>query len=87
MEPITLILISVVALLCGFHFLSKAHSRKSRGRPGQGKRRQPDPLISACLGDRAKAVRLASYERRRDPRITDAEARVRALDHLISDRS
>jgi hypothetical protein len=48
--------------------------------------RQADPLLAACLGDRAKADRLALYEKKKAPFITDAEARRRALERLTADR-
>lgn len=48
---------------------------------------RPDPLLLACLGDRAKADRLQEYERRRDPSISDEEARIRAWERLSADRA
>ena len=45
-----------------------------------------DPLLNACLGDRARADRLTEREIRRSPGIRRALARERAFRKLISDR-
>lgn len=45
-----------------------------------------DPLLNACLGDRARADRLTEREIRRSPGISRALARERAFRKLISDR-
>lgn len=43
-------------------------------------------LITACLGDKAKAIRLLEYERRRNPRLKTMEAIDIALGRLCHDR-
>ena len=43
-------------------------------------------LITACLGDKAKAIRLLEYERRRDPTLKTSDAIETALDRLCHDR-
>lgn len=43
-------------------------------------------LLNACLGDKAKAIRLLEYERRRNPRLKTMEALEMALDRLCHDR-
>ena len=50
-------------------------------------RSKSDPLVTAVLGDRAKADRLMYYELKRTPGITRHEARRRALDRLTNDRT
>jgi len=85
MEPIYIILLCVVAFVAVLHVLSSRRTPKLRtinARSGAVDRnqasRQADPLIAACLGDRSKADRLALYEKKKAPFITDAEARRRA---------
>jgi hypothetical protein len=43
-------------------------------------------LITACLGDKAKAIRLLEYERRRDPTLKTLEALDAAITRLCRDR-
>lgn len=43
-------------------------------------------LLNACLGDKAKAIRLLEYERRCNPRLKTMEALEMALDRLCHDR-
>lgn len=43
-------------------------------------------LVSACLGDREKALRLVDYERKLHPHIKTLEAIDNALDRLCHDR-
>ncbi len=43
-------------------------------------------LITACLGDKAKAIRLLEYERHRDPTLKTSKAIETALDRLCHDR-
>lgn len=43
-------------------------------------------LLNACLGDKAKAIRLLEYERRRNPSLKTMEALEMALDRLCHDR-
>ena len=43
-------------------------------------------LLNACLGDKARAIRLLEYERRRNPRLKTMEAIEMALDRLCHDR-
>lgn len=45
-----------------------------------------DPLVNALLGDAQKAQRLADYEKQRNPKLTIAQARERALERLGEDR-
>ena len=94
MEPIYIILLCVVAFVAVLHVLSSRRTPKLRTinvRSGavdrnQASRQQADPLLAACLGDRSKADRLALYEKKKAPFITDAEARRRALERLTADR-
>lgn len=92
MEPIYIILLGVVAFVAVLHVLSSRRTTKLRTinvRSAAVDRnqasRQTDPLVAACRGDRAKADRLALYEKKA-PFITDAEARRRALERLTADR-
>lgn len=90
MEPLALILLAVLVFVAVVHTISNRRSPSSgRRRAGRrvSSRSRPDPLVLACLGDRSKADRLALYEKKRTPLITDAEARARALERLSSDRS
>jgi len=87
MEPIVIILLCVLAFVAAIHLLSSRHASRPRTiKARAGATRQADPLVAACLGDRAKADRLVLYEKK-NPLITDAEARKRALERLTSDRS
>lgn len=43
-------------------------------------------LITACLGDKAKAIRLLEYERRRDPSLKTLDALDAAITRLCRDR-
>jgi hypothetical protein len=43
-------------------------------------------LITACLGDKAKAIRLLEFERRRNPRLKTTDAIDLALERLCRDR-
>jgi hypothetical protein len=43
-------------------------------------------LLTACLEDKAKAIRLLEYERRRDPTLKTMDALDAALDRLCRDR-
>lgn len=93
MEPIYIILLCVAAFVAVLHVLSSRRAPKLRTikvRSDALKRaqasRQTDLLIAACLGDRSKADRLALYEKKKAPFITDAEARERAMERLTSDR-
>jgi hypothetical protein len=43
-------------------------------------------LITACLGDKAKAIRLLEYERHRDSTLKTRDAIEMALDRLCRDR-
>src|ERR1700712_954542 len=43
-------------------------------------------LITACLGDKAKAIRLLEFERRRNPRLKTTDAIDLAVDRLCRDR-
>jgi hypothetical protein len=43
-------------------------------------------LMSACLGDKAKAIRLLEYERRRDPTLKTLDALDAAITRLCRDR-
>lgn len=43
-------------------------------------------LITACLGDKPKAIRLLEYERKRDPSLKTMNAIEMALDRLCRDR-
>lgn len=43
-------------------------------------------LITACLGDKAKAIRLLEYERRRDPTLKTLDALDAAITRLCRDR-
>ena len=93
MEPIYIILLCVVAFVAVLHVLSsrrapKLRTSKVRSEAVKQKQasRQTDPLVAACLCDRAKADRLALYEKKKTPFITDAEARKRALERLTADR-
>jgi hypothetical protein len=43
-------------------------------------------LITACFGDKAKAIRLLDYERHRDPTLKTMDALDAALDRLCRDR-
>ena len=93
MEPIYIILLCVVAFVAVLHVFSSRRSPKLRtikvrsGAVDQNQTsRQADPLVAACLGDRSKADRLALYEKKKAPFITDAEARRRALERLTADR-
>lgn len=90
MEPIVLILLSVLVFVAVIHLISNLRTARPgsrNSRRGRTFARAHDPLITACLGDREKADRLAFYEKQRDPFITDPEARTRALERLTSDRS
>lgn len=93
MEPIYIILLCVAAFVAILHVLSSRRTPKLRtikvrsdAVTREQASRQTDPLIAACLGDRAKADRLALYEKKKAPFITDGEARKRALERLTSDR-
>ena len=43
-------------------------------------------LVNACLGDKAKAIRLIEYERKLNPTLKTLEATKNALDRLCYDR-
>jgi len=43
-------------------------------------------LVTACLGDKAKAIRLLEYERRRDPTLKTLDALDAAITRLCRDR-
>lgn len=43
-------------------------------------------LVNACLGDKAKAIRLLEYERRRDPTLKTLDALDAAITRLCRDR-
>lgn len=43
-------------------------------------------LITACLGDKAKAIRLLDYERHRNPALKTMDAIKIAVDWLCRDR-
>jgi hypothetical protein len=43
-------------------------------------------LVTACFGDKAKAIRLLEYERRRDPTLKTMDALDAAVDRLCRDR-
>lgn len=78
MEP----LFFIIALVALFAFaVGRYVDRRGRSRG------RVDPLVTACLGDRRKAQRLADFERRKASGITDSEARRRALDRLTRDRT
>jgi len=79
MEPLFIILAIVVAFAL---VLGRIAARRS----GATVRRSPDLLLTACLGNRAKAQRLADFEKRKAPSITEMEARRRALDRLTRDQ-
>lgn len=64
--------------------LHKKRDEPSPDRSRTGSR--PDPLVTACGGDHAKADRLAAFELRKAPGISQDEARRRALDRLSRDR-
>lgn len=76
-NPIIVILGVVFLALGALHYFTRPKNRKA-GRH--------DPLVTACMGDRAKADRLVRYELTRDPRIGQSEARKRAFDRLADDR-
>ncbi len=93
MDPIYIILLCVVAFVAVLHVFSSRRTTKLRTitvrseAVGRNQASRPtDPLVAACLGDRAKADRLALYEKKKAPFITDAEARRRALERLTADR-
>lgn len=84
----------VLAIGAGLLFYRLIFQRKPRGNhkrlfksPASGQQlRRGDPLINALLGDADKAKRLADYEKQRNPKLTDAQARARALERLGDDR-
>ena len=87
MEPLFVIL-AVVAVFA--FVLGRLADRRSGGVPrtvtAPSRSASSDPLVMACGGDRAKADRLAAYELRKAPDISQDEARRRALDRLSRDR-
>lgn len=96
MEPLFVILavVAVFALILGRIADRRTGARpasvgRSPARTGNRaayKEEQADALVRACFGDRAKAERLARFEKRKVPGISDEEARRRALDRLTADR-
>lgn len=75
---IVLVLVALAAFIVS-RFAPSPTAKRSRSKS--------DPLVTAVLGDRAKADRLMSYELKRAPGITQEEARRRALDRLTDDRT
>lgn len=67
------------------HFIyRRKSSRSSKSSTNAGS--DHSRLVGACFGDRAKAVRLADYEKSRAPNISRSEAIKRALERLQGDR-
>lgn len=73
---------------------NKPQPVKTASKPEQGASSQPDSkatasyskLLTACLGDKAKAERLIDYEIRKDPKLSRSAAVLAALDRLYRDR-
>lgn len=96
MEPLFVILavVAVFALILGriadrrtgARPASVGRSPARTGNRAAHKEEQADALVRACFGDRAKADRLAGFEKVKAPEISDEEARRRALDRLTADR-
>lgn len=87
-EPIFRIVAGIFGLVALFHWWSgRRHPSRSRQSRRSYALSKADPLIVACQGDRAQADRLMMYEIRRQPGISKAEARHRALERLVRDRS
>lgn len=95
-QPIFIILACIALAVLLLHFFTRprrpvtASASVPRPRTAKPSANRPrsavDPLLTACLGDRARAARLLDFERRRDPSISDLEAQRRALDRLERDR-
>lgn len=73
---------------------NKPQPVKTASKSEQGANSEPDykatpsyrKLLTACLGDSAKAERLIDYEIRKDPKLTLSAAVLAALDRLYRDR-
>jgi len=74
----------LVAVLLMLLFVRRRRRKMSTSRGIT--RPRHDPLLTACLGDAAKAQRLAEYERRRHPYLSMEQARQLAYEKLTEDR-
>jgi hypothetical protein len=90
---IALLVLGGFALSRALEFLKASGSRRRHGAPPRrtgGKLQPPsltDPLLNACLGDSDKAERLTRRELRITPGISRLQARERAFQRILRDRS